>query len=58
VGYRTLAATLKRLAETDCPRYNFTVRNREAPLRIVVVADAERLAGRIRPEERCAERPS
>jgi adenylate cyclase len=46
------------LAETDCPRYNLTVRNREAPLRIVVVADAERLAGRIRPEERRAERPS
>jgi adenylate cyclase len=46
------------LAETDCPRYNLTVRNREAPLRIVVVADAERLAGRIRPEERRAERSS
>ena len=46
------------LAETDCPRYNLTVRNREAPLRIVVVADAERLAGRLRPEERRAERPS
>jgi adenylate cyclase len=45
------------LAETDCPRYNLTVRNREAPLRIVVVADAERLARRIRPEERRAERP-
>lgn len=35
------------LAATGYPRHELTVRNREAPLRIVVVAEARRLADQV-----------
>jgi adenylate cyclase len=35
------------LAATEWPRYDLTVRNREAPLTIVIVKDARLLAGRV-----------
>ncbi len=46
------------LDAADCPRHDLTVRNREAPLRIVVVNDARRLAERLPAGESIGSRPT
>ena len=46
------------LNEAAYPRHELTVRNREAPLRIVVVDDARRLATRIPVDDPASRRPA
>jgi adenylate cyclase len=46
------------LSEAAYPRHELTVRNREAPLRIVVVDDARRLATRIPVDDPASRRPA
>ncbi len=46
------------LDAADCPRHDLTVRNREAPLRVVMVDDARRLGDRLPAVERIERSPS
>ncbi len=42
----------------DCPCHDLTVRNREAPLRVVMVDDARRLGNRLPAVERIERSPT
>jgi len=46
------------LASAEYPRHELTVRNRETPLRVVVVSDTQGLAGRILPSADATRSPA